>query len=249
MVACRSSGDASVMWSTTANCIRECVREVLGVSKGYSGGHIRDWWWNEEVQGKVEAKKAAYLKLVESTYEEEKRANKVEYKKAKKEAKLAVTNAKIAAFSHLYEKMGDKGGDKKFFEGNRDIVLGDLEHSERSRNFRYCRRIKVEEVVGAMRKMNRGRATGPDEIAIEFWRGIKLFSHTMKLCERVVEARERRPVSISENQFGFMPGRSTTEAIHLTRRLVEQYRDRRKDLYRVFIDLEKAYDKVPMEVL
>ncbi|XP_070050871.1 uncharacterized protein [Nicotiana tomentosiformis] len=49
MRALRSNGDASTMWTTTAQCIRKAAREVLGVLKSYSCSHKGDWWWNGEV--------------------------------------------------------------------------------------------------------------------------------------------------------------------------------------------------------
>ena len=63
------------------------------------------------------------------------------------------------------------------------------------------------------------------------YREIKLMSHTMKLWERVIEHRLRAITRVSMNQFGFMPGRSTTEAIFLIRQVMKRYREKKKDLY------------------
>ncbi|KAK3521729.1 hypothetical protein QTP70_015847, partial [Hemibagrus guttatus] len=66
---------------------------------------------------------------------------------------------------------------------------------------------------------------------------------------RVVEARLRKVVEICEQQYGFMPRKSTTDAIFALRILMEKYRDGQRELHCVFVDLEKVYDRVPREEL
>ena len=79
------------------------------------------------------------------------------------------------------------------------------------------------------------------------YRGIKLMSHTMKIWERIIDQRLRVEVAITPEQFGFMPNRSTTDAVFALRQMMEKYREGQKTLHIAFIDLEKAYDRVPRQ--
>ena len=78
------------------------------------------------------------------------------------------------------------------------------------------------------------------------YRGIKLM---MKKWQKIIEARLRDRVEISEQQYGFMPGKGTTDAMFALRRLMEKYREGQRELHYVFVDLEKAYDRVLREEL
>ena len=131
-----------------------------------------------------------------------------------------------------------------------------------------------EEVKNALRRIKKGKASGPDELPVEVWkcmgemgikfltrlfnrllmgermpeewrrivlfpiyknkgdaqccgnyRGIKLMSHTMKVWERIIEARLRNRVEISKQQYGFMPGKGTTDAAFAFRMLMEKYKE------------------------
>ena len=81
------------------------------------------------------------------------------------------------------------------------------------------------------------------------YRGIKLLEHAFKLYEKILDGRLREVVDIDKMQYGFMPGRRTVDAVFVLRRLTEKFRAKNKKLFFVFVDLEKAFDRVPREVI
>ena len=62
-------------------------------------------------------------------------------------------------------------------------------------------------------------------------------------------SKDKEVVTIAVQQYGFMPGRSTTDAIFCLRMLLEKWTEGQKAVDFAFIDLEKAYDRVPREEL
>ncbi|KAK6762631.1 hypothetical protein RB195_023378 [Necator americanus] len=78
---------------------------------------------------------------------------------------------------------------------------------------------------------------------------IRLLCHTMKVFERVLEARLRKTVSVPLNQCGFVKDCSTIDAIHAVRILLEKHREKNRSVHLAFLDLEKAFDRVPHELL
>ncbi|KAJ4448362.1 hypothetical protein ANN_10378 [Periplaneta americana] len=75
---------------------------------------------------------------------------------------------------------------------------------------------------------------------------ISLISHSVKFLLRILNRRlySKREEQLEEEQFGFKKGKGTRDAIGLLRTIGERYLEKNKEVYVVFVDLEKAFDRV-----
>ena len=83
------------------------------------------------------------------------------------------------------------------------------------------------------------------------YRTISLISHSSKVMLKVILNRLKLQAEeiIPEEQARFRVGRSTTEQIFSLRILCEKYLQHQQNLYHVFIDFKKAFDRVWHAVL
>ena len=78
------------------------------------------------------------------------------------------------------------------------------------------------------------------------YRTISLISHASKVILKILLNRltPQAETIIAGEQAGCRPGRSTTEQIFSLRILCERYRQHQQDLFHVFVDFKKAFDRV-----
>ena len=90
-----------------------------------------------------------------------------------------------------------------------------------------------------------------DRMQCTNYRGISLFSLPGKVYAKCLERKCREIVEskLEDGQCGFRPGRSTTDQIFTLKQIFEKSWEYGKDLYACFVDLEKAYDRVPRDKL
>ena len=81
------------------------------------------------------------------------------------------------------------------------------------------------------------------------YRGLKLSERIMKVFERVIQQKIREMVDVDAVQSGFLPVKGTADVIFIAHQVEERYLEKKKKLSFAFLDLEKAFDQVPREVV
>ncbi|XP_047495893.1 uncharacterized protein LOC125043700 [Penaeus chinensis] len=261
-------------WQSIKSAILEAAEEVCGTTKGrrYQGRETS--WWTPEVQEAIRRKKVAFKAWQRDRDEDLREA----YKEAKREAKRAVAKDKEEAWREWYEKMETKEGERIIYKVAKQRAQSRQDVGEECPPVEGpLSDINEKEVEEAMKKMKSGRATGCPGLPVDLlehlgkegiqmvtsllqrrkgdpvdcgnFRGIKLLEHVMKILEKVIEGRIRGLVSVNDIQFGFGPGRGTMDAAFIIIQQQDKHLEVNRDLYYTFMNLEKAYDRIPRDLV
>ncbi|KAK3530945.1 hypothetical protein QTP70_006500 [Hemibagrus guttatus] len=239
----------------TAEVIRETGRKVLGVSSGRRKEDKETWWWNEEVQDSIQRKRLAKKKWDMDRTEE----NRQEYKELQRRVKREVSKAKQKAYDELYTRLDTREGEKDLYRlarqrdrDGKDVqqvrVIKDRDGRVLTSEESVQRRWKeyFEELMNEENEREK-RVEGVNSVEQKVDKIRK--DEVRKALKRMKSGKAVGPDDIPVEQYGFMPRKSTTDAIFALRTLMEKYRDGQRELHCVFVDLEKAYDRVPREEL
>jgi len=85
------------------------------------------------------------------------------------------------------------------------------------------------------------------------YRPISMMYNFSKIFEKIIKFRLMSYLEtnklLSNNQYGFRPGRSTTNALYSTTKLIYENLDKSLKVIPIFLDLAKAFDTVDHKIL
>ncbi|KAK3544418.1 hypothetical protein QTP86_011156 [Hemibagrus guttatus] len=219
-------------WETTAEVIRETGRKVLGVSSGRRKEDKETWWWNEEVQDSIQRKRLAKKKWDMDRTEE----NRQEYKELQHRVKREVSKAKQKAYDELYTRLDTREGEKDLYRLAR----------QRDRDGKDVQQVRVI-------KDRDGRVLTSEESVQRRWKEYfeELMNEENEREKRVegVNSVEQKVDKIRKDEVRNALKRMKSGKAVGPDDIPVEYRDGQRELHCVFVDLEKAYDRVPREEL
>ncbi|KAK3539360.1 hypothetical protein QTP70_003845 [Hemibagrus guttatus] len=204
---------------------RQKLRQALG------GQVVLPDDWETTAEDSIQRKRLAKKKWDMDRTEE----NRQEYKELQHRVKREVSKAKQKAYDELYTRLDTREVEKDLYrvltreesvQRRWKEYFEELMHEENEREKRVEGVNSVEQKVDKIRK---------DEVR--------------KDLKRMKSGKAVGPDDILVEQYGFMPRKSTTDAIFALRILMEKYWDGQRESHCLFVDLEKAYDRVPREEL
>ncbi|XP_068227666.1 uncharacterized protein [Palaemon carinicauda] len=232
--------DVQEWWTQTAAIMRRHGKELLGETSGIIWEEKESWWWSEEIE-KVVKDKEAKKRWEESQLGEDREG----FREKNKVAKKVVAQAKAKTYDDVYNEPETKGGLNKMINLLKT-------RNTRTKDITYIKQMQDQDGV-VLRK---------DEDVVKRWKeyfeqllneeNYRLLRedgqvHFGMILERMIDARLREEVEIGKEQMEFMKGRGTTDGIFYPRQLMDKFREKQRDLHVVFIDLEKAFDRVPRQ--